>query len=228
MSPSTAVVLLSGGLDSCVTAAVAREEHDLALLHVNYGQRTGTRELRAFEQIADHYAVEHRLSVDVGHLELIGGSSLVDTSMQVPTADDDSTVPTTYVPFRNGNLLAIAVSWAETMRAPAVYIGAHEQESVYPDCSAAFFEAFGATVSAGTALKPAIAIKTPLLTLDKGEIVRLGRALGAPLHLTWSCYQSLDRPCGCCHSCELRKRGFDAAGIRDPLTTPTAKVPDAG
>ena len=230
MTSHTAVVLLSGGLDSCVAAAVAREAGDLALLHVNYGQRTSARELSAFEQIANYYGVERKLTVDVDHLRHIGGSSLIDPSLQIPDGAEEVAevaVPTTYVPFRNGNLLAIAVAWAEALRATAVYIGAHEQESLYPDCTAAFFEAFGEAVSAGTAMKPAITIETPLLSLDKGGIVRLGAELKAPLHLTWSCYQSDEVPCGRCHSCELRRRGFVDAGLPDPAAAPSATPPGA-
>ena len=225
MTSRTAVVLLSGGLDSCVAAAVAREVYDLALLHVNYGQRTSARELSAFEQIADYYRVEHKLTVDVDHLRRIGGSSLIDMSLQIPDCVEEVVVPTTYVPFRNGNLLAIAVAWAEAIRAAAVYIGAHEQESLYPDCTAAFFVAFGEAVSAGTALKPAITIETPLLNLDKGGIVRLGADLKAPLHLTWSCYQNDEVPCGRCHSCQLRRGGFDDAGLPDPAAAPSDNPP---
>ena len=216
MAREMAVTLLSGGLDSCVSAAVSRERYDLAALHVNYAQRTSTREQGAFEQIADFYGIERRLVVDVGHFRDIGGSSLVDPTL--PVADVEATgVPNTYVPFRNGNLLAIAVTWAEAMGAAAVLIGAHERETLYPDCTRAFFDAFGRAVACGTARTPAICLDTPLIRLNKREIIELGTRSGAPLHLTWSCYQSEQIPCGRCHSCRLRGRGFAEAGIPDPV-----------
>ena len=216
MGRDIAVTLLSGGLDSCVSAAVARERYDLAALHVNYAQRTSTREQGAFEQIADFYSIERRLVVDMGHFRDIGGSSLVDPALPIADAEETG-VPNTYVPFRNGNLLAVAVTWAEAIGGAAVFIGAHEQETLYPDCTCAFFDAFRRAVACGTARTPAISVETPLIRLNKREIVELGARSGAPLHLTWSCYQSERIPCGICHSCSLRVRGFAEAGISDPV-----------
>ena len=219
-APVQAVVLLSGGLDSCVAAAEAAlavgGRSALGFLHVRYGQRTAGRELAAFERIADHFGVSCRLVADAGHLAVVGGSSL--TAPELPAGGrSEEPVPSTYVPFRNANLIAIAVSWAEAAGARSVYLGAHERGCPYPDCRAAFFEAFERAVEAGTRPDTAISIETPLLALDKPGIVRRGLELGAPLHLTWSCYVGTEIPCGECRSCELRQLGFREAGVEDPL-----------
>lgn len=217
---AAAIVLVSGGMDSCVTAAIARAEgRDLAFLHISYGQRTEDRERRAFNDIADHYAVRARLDVSIEHLAKIGGSSLTDRQMKVAEADLDSTeIPTSYVPFRNANMLAIAVSWAEVIGARAIYIGAvAEDSSGYPDCRPEFFDAFQRTIDEGTKLETKIEILTPIIDLSKAEIVQRGIELDAPLHLTWSCYREEQLACGTCDSCALRLRGFELAGQIDPI-----------
>jgi 7-cyano-7-deazaguanine synthase len=217
---SLAVCLVSGGMDSCVTAAIAREENDaLAFLHVSYGQRTEARERRAFNELADHYQVTRRLAVSIEHLKAIGGSSLTDKSIPVTEADLASrSIPTSYVPFRNAHLLAIATSWAEVIAARRIYIGAvAEDSSGYPDCRPEFYQAFQATIDAGTKPETEIEIVTPIIHLRKSEIVRKGTELDAPLHLTWSCYQAEDRACGRCDSCALRLRAFLEAGQKDPI-----------
>ena len=218
---SEAVVLVSGGMDSCVTAAMAARDHRLALLHCQYGQRTEARERRAFDAIADHYGVEARLVVGLDHFRAIGGSALTDRSRPVPEGDlARRDIPDTYVPFRNGNLLAAAVSWAEARAAAAVFIGAVEEDgSGYPDCRRSFFDAFRRVTEHGTRPGAGIRIETPLIGMGKEEIVRTGLRLGAPLHLTWSCYRSEDRPCGRCDSCLFRRRAFAAAGAADPIET---------
>ena len=216
-----AIVLVSGGMDSCVTAAIARRETEqLAFLHISYGQLTETRERKAFTDIADHYGVAYRLDVSIEHLAKIGGSSLTDTKIAVTEADLESKViPTSYVPFRNANMLAIAVSWAEVIGATSIYIGAVEEDSSgYPDCRPEFFEAFQKTIDAGTRPDTHIELRTPIIHLSKAEIVKKGIALDAPLHLTWSCYRSEDVACGTCDSCALRLRGFARAGENDPIT----------
>ena len=216
----TAVVLVSGGMDSCVTAAIAREEAaELALLHISYGQRTEARERRAFHEIADHYQIEKRLEVSIAYLAKIGGSSLTDESISVSDADlQPKEIPTSYVPFRNANMLAIAVSWAEVLDAAAIYIGAvAEDSSGYPDCRPEFFEAFQRAIDNGTKPETQIEIRSPIIHLSKSEIVRKGSELNAPLHLTWSCYRSSDVACGTCDSCALRLRGFEQAGVKDPI-----------
>jgi 7-cyano-7-deazaguanine synthase len=217
---SLAVCLVSGGMDSCVTAAIAREENDaLAFLHVSYGQRTEGRERCAFNDLADHYQVARRLAVSIEHLKAIGGSSLTDESIPVTEANLASrSIPTSYVPFRNAHLLAIATSWAEVIAARRIYIGAvAEDSSGYPDCRPEFYQAFQATIDAGTKPETEIEIVTPIIHLRKSEIVRKGTELDAPLHLTWSCYQAEDRACGRCDSCALRLRAFLEAGQKDPI-----------
>ena len=215
-----AVCLVSGGMDSCVTAAIANEENDeLAFLHVSYGQRTESRERQAFEAIAEFYKVRKKLAISIEHLARIGGSSLTDIEIEVTEADLESkAIPTSYVPFRNAHLLAIAASWAEVSGANRIYIGAvAEDSSGYPDCRPEFYAAFQKTIEVGTKPETIIEIRTPVIDLKKSEIVRRGVELNAPLHLTWSCYQNAENACGRCDSCALRLRGFREAGLRDPV-----------
>jgi 7-cyano-7-deazaguanine synthase len=215
-----AVCLVSGGMDSCVTAAIAREENtQLAFLHVSYGQRTEARERRAFAELADRFAVQKRLAVSIESLKAIGGSSLTDTSIPVAEAKLTSReIPTSYVPFRNAHLLAIAVSWAEAIGAGRIYIGAvAEDSSGYPDCRPEFYQAFQRAIDAGTKPETQIEIVTPVIHLSKSDIVRRGFELGAPFQLTWSCYVSEDLACGRCDSCALRLRAFQQAGTADPI-----------
>lgn len=214
-----AVVVASGGMDSCVSAAIARQSYDLAMFHLNYGQRTEARELRAFREQTAFYNAKHILEVDAGHFRQIGGSALTDRTLAVPDAKHlGEGVPVTYVPFRNANILAMAVSWAEVIGAVRVFIGAVEEDSSgYPDCRESFIDAFNATIREGTRPGSGISIEAPLLHLNKGQIVRRGLDLGAPLHLSWSCYQGEEAACGTCESCVLRLRGFAAAGATDPI-----------
>ena len=215
-----AVCLVSGGMDSCVTAAIANEENDeVAFLHVSYGQLTENRERQAFEQLADHFQVKHRLAVSIEHLAMIGGSSLTDRNVPVSEADLDSrSIPTSYVPFRNAHLLSIATSWAEVIGATSIYIGAvAEDSSGYPDCRPQFYTAFQGAINEGTKPETRITIHTPVIGLRKAEIVRRGQELSAPLQLTWSCYQGDTEACGTCDSCALRLRAFREAGIEDPI-----------
>ena len=219
MKKNLAVVLVSGGMDSCVTAAQAAQKYNLAFLHLNYGQRTEQRELRSFREIAAFYQVHKQLVVDVSHFALIGGSSLTDRQIPVQQADLKNTaIPSSYVPFRNANLLAVAVSWAEVIGAVRIFIGAVEEDSSgYPDCREQFFKAFNRVISLGTRTRSAIRIITPLLHYSKKQIVEAAGKLKAPLQLTWSCYQDEDEACGICDSCALRLRGFQQAGVEDPL-----------
>jgi 7-cyano-7-deazaguanine synthase len=254
MKRDLAIVLLSGGMDSCVTAAIANEKFRLAFLHVNYGQRTEARELRAFYEIADHYRAEKRLAVSIEHLKVIGGSSLTDTNIPVPVVSPHlnplpseerkftspspprgegrgegelrtlnaelrtSSIPSTYVPFRNAHLLAIAVSWAEVIVATKIFIGAVEEDSTgYPDCREVFYQAFNKVIKTGTKPETRIEIVTPLIHLKKSAIVTKGVELGSPLHLTWSCYQNSEKACGKCESCLMRLKGFKGAGVQDPI-----------
>ena len=215
---SRAVVLLSGGMDSCVCAALAARDHAAAAVHVSYGQRTEDRERQSFLAICQRLNIQEKLLVRNDALRAIGGSALTDENIPVPTGDAvGHNIPVTYVPFRNAHFLAVAVSWAEVLGAGKVYIGAVEQDSSgYPDCRPAYYEAFNRVIKAGTK-EGAIEIATPLIHLRKAEIVRLGLELGAPFDLTWSCYSRQDQACGVCDSCVLRLRAFAAAGARDPI-----------
>jgi 7-cyano-7-deazaguanine synthase len=215
-----AICLVSGGMDSCVTAAIARRENEeIALLHVSYGQRTERRERKAFADIADFYDAAKRLAVSIEYLTKIGGSSLTDEAMEVAEANLEATeIPTSYVPFRNANMLSIATSWAEVIGATRIYIGAvAEDSSGYPDCRPEFYAAFEKAIEAGTKPETRVEIRTPIIHLSKAEIVRKGLELNAPLHLSWSCYRNEDLACGTCDSCALRLRGFERAGVKDPI-----------
>ena len=218
--PQLAICLVSGGMDSCVTAAIANEENDeLAFLHVSYGQRTEKREREAFEALADHFSVKSRLVISLEHLAQIGGSSLTDERIPVTAANLSAAgIPSSYVPFRNAHLLAAAVSWGEVIKATAIYIGAvAEDSSGYPDCRPEFYDAFQNVLDIGTKPETRITIQTPVIAMRKSEIVQKGIELGAPLHLTWSCYQESESACGNCDSCALRLRAFREAGARDPI-----------
>ncbi len=230
-----AVVLMSGGMDSCVTAAIAARDYRIAALHVSYGQLTAARERRAFEQTADHYGITQRLVADHAVLGKIGGSALTDPTIPLREADLDASeifndIPASYVPFRNAHFLAIAVSWAEVIGARKIFIGAVEPDSSgYPDCRPEYYRVFnelirvgtkagtGAGSKAGASADAAIEIVTPLIHLHKDGIVKRGVELGAPLHLSWSCYRESETACGTCDSCALRLRAFAQANVVDAI-----------
>ena len=229
-SNPSAIILLSGGMDSCVCTAeaVARHGKDrVALLHAGYGQRTQSRERRAFIEIANFYSVstDRRLIVQLDHFHAIGGSALTDQNIAVPENQlhasapaNGSDIPVTYVPFRNAHFLSVAVSWAEATGANSIYIGAvAEDSSGYPDCRPEYYRAFQNVIREGTRPETEIDIVTPVIELKKNQIIRRGVELGAPLHLTWSCYQSDDAACSVCDSCLLRLKAFEEAGIPDPI-----------
>ena len=221
---SRAVVLLSGGMDSCVCAALAARDHDAAAVHISYGQRTESRERDSFQRICDRLGIDKRLAVRNDALRLIGGSALTDSKIGVPESHTiGSDIPVTYVPFRNAHFLSVAVSWAEVLGASKIYIGAVEQDSSgYPDCRPSYYEAFNRVIANGTKAG-GIEVVTPLIAMRKSEIVRMGLQLGAPLELTWSCYSHEERACGVCDSCVLRLRAFRDAGATDPI--PYAATP---
>jgi 7-cyano-7-deazaguanine synthase len=221
-----AVVCLSGGMDSCLTAALAAREYRLAALHARYGQRTESRERASFEALADHFGAERRLIVDFPHLLAIGGSSLTDRALPVREGEPEpDRIPTSYVPFRNAHLLSAATAWAEVLGAEAVFIGAvWEDSSGYPDCRPEFYEAFQEVVRRGTRPETRIRIVTPVIHMTKPEIVRRGLELGAPFEKTWSCYQAEREACGRCESCRLRLRAFAAAGAADPISYTSAQL----
>ncbi len=214
-----AVVCVSGGMDSAVTAAIAAGGHRLAFLHGNYGQRTEAKELACFHALADHFGAERRLVVDFSALRQIGGSSLTDPALPVREGEPvEGVVPGSYVPFRNAHLLAAAVSWGEVIGAGSVYVGAvWEDSSGYPDCRPEFYRAFEEAARLGTRPDTRMRIETPVIGLSKADIVRRGLALGVPFERTWSCYQAEERACGACESCRLRRRGFEQAGAADPI-----------
>lgn len=214
-------------MDSCVCAAMARERYggdNVALLHASYGQRTEVREAKAFRDIADFYDVKQRLMVKLEHFRAIGGSALTDPSIAVPESglseegSNGDAIPVTYVPFRNAHFLSVAVSWAEAIGAEAIYIGAvAEDSSGYPDCRPEYYKVFQELVRVGTRPETKIEIITPVIKLKKSEIIQEGMQLGAPLRLTWSCYQNAEEACRVCDSCLLRLRAFAQAGVPDPI-----------
>lgn len=217
-----AVVLASGGLDSCVTIACAiNDGYEVSLLHINYGQRTQKREDKAFCDIAAYYNIKNKMTVDIDYLKKIGGSSLTDVSLHVEENTEplsNGSLPSTYVPFRNANMISIAVSWAEVIGAKKIYVGAVEEDSSgYPDCTEIFYNKFNDLLSVALAPGSNVQIVTPVIHLCKKDIVKKGLELNAPLHLTWSCYQNENEACGVCESCKLRLRGFGLAGIKDPI-----------
>lgn len=216
-----AVVLLSGGMDSALCLGIANEAgYELAALHLNYGQRTQSKELECYHKLCDYYSVQHRLIVDVNHLSAIGGSSLTDSRIEVSKGTDTipDEIPNSYVPFRNANILAIAVSWAEVIGAKALFIGATQVDfSGYPDCREEFFAAFQQVINFGTKPETQIAIKTPIINFTKSDIVNKAIEINVPLEHTWSCYKSDEKACGECDSCLLRLKGFEQAGLNDPI-----------
>jgi 7-cyano-7-deazaguanine synthase len=222
---SRAIVLLSGGMDSCVCAVLAAQDYEVAALHVSYGQRTELRERQSFLAICDRLNIKNKLLVSNDALRAIGGSALTDENIAVPvTPAIDHVVPVTYVPFRNAHFLSVAVSWAEVLGAGKIYIGAVEPDSSgYPDCRPVYYEAFNRVIRAGTK-EGNIEIVTPLIAMRKAEIVQLGLELNAPFDLTWSCYSHEDRACGRCDSCVLRLRAFAAAGVNDTIPYATERV----
>jgi len=221
-SKADAVVVLSGGMDSTVCAALAVREHGpekTAGLHISYGQRTEAREQQAFRAICERLDIRTQLMFRTPFFRAIGGSALTDEQLDVPDAGPEigAEIPVTYVPFRNAHFLSAAASWAEVLGARRIYIGAVQQDSSgYPDCRPEFYRAFSEAIRTGTR-DGAIHIETPLIGLRKSEIVTLGLELGAPFHLTWSCYSRVDQACGVCESCVLRLRAFAAAGAQDPI-----------
>jgi 7-cyano-7-deazaguanine synthase len=215
-----AVVLLSGGLDSCVTMAMAMQTHKIALLHVGYSQRTQTREYNSFRAISRYYKIPESktLAIELDYLRKIGGSSLTDHSLPINKGEKNIDIPNTYVPFRNTHLLTIAVSWAEVINAGQIYIGAIQQDNPdYPDCRAEYYDAFNKLVEVGTKPTTNIKVVTPLLNMSKAEIVKKGIELTAPLQLTWSCYERNDKACGHCQSCLIRLKAFEVAGFKDKI-----------
>ena len=217
-----AVVCLSGGMDSCVCATLSARDYDVYAVHFSCGQRTEARELRSAQEIARLVGVRQLMHLKIDLFRQIGGSALTDRAIAVPKASANeaeigSEIPVTYVPFRNAHFLSAAVSWAEVLGAKTVFIGAVEQDSSgYPDCRPAYYDAFNQLIRTGTK-EGEIRVVTPLIAMRKSEIVQLGVELGAPFHVSWSCYSGETEACSVCESCVLRLRAFREAGAVDPL-----------
>jgi len=218
MKKETAVVLASGGMDSAVVCGIASRKYGLAMLHINYGQRTEERELKSFNALADFYGAKKTLVVNLEHLKDIGGTSLIDKNLKIPEGLSEQGIPSTYVPFRNAQFLSVAVSWAEVIGASAIFIGATEEDAAgYPDCRRVFYSVFSKLVDVGTKKETKIEIITPVIGMKKSSIIRLGVELGVPFEHTWSCYQNNDKACGKCDSCLRRIRAFKEAGVEDKI-----------
>lgn len=211
-----AIVLVSGGMDSLVTAAIAATREDkLYFLHFSYGQRTETKERWCFEELSRYYNAKAAKVIDYRWLAEIGGSSLLIEGAPIKSLKDG--IPDSYVPFRNATMLCAAISWAEVIEAQHIYIGAVEEDSSgYPDTREVFFNAMNQVIKYGS-VNNQITIETPVLHKTKKEIVELGLSLNAPFDLSWSCYISADEACGKCPSCLLRLRAFQEARHKDPI-----------
>jgi 7-cyano-7-deazaguanine synthase len=209
-------------MDSCVCAALAARDYDVYAVHFSYGQRTEARERRSAEEVARIVGARELMPLKIDLFRQIGGSALTDQGIAVPAAPAEEAsigaeVPVTYVPFRNAHFLSAAVSWAEVLGARTVFIGAVEQDSSgYPDCRPPYYAAFNELIRTGTK-EGDIRVVTPLIAMRKSEIVRLGVELGAPFHVSWSCYSGETEACGVCESCVLRLRAFREAGAIDPI-----------
>ena len=219
MSGNKAVVLVSGGMDSLVTAAIAKNECDkIYFLHVNYNQKTEQKELESFQKIVEFYKPEKSLITDINYLKQIGGSSLIDEKISIKNYYKTSEIPDSYVPFRNAHLISIAVSWAEVIEANRIYIGAVEEDSSgYPDCRESFFKQLEKVIDLGTKHETKIEIVTPIIHKTKSEIIKIGKELNAPFKFSWSCYKNNEIACGLCDSCFLRIKAFKEIGIIDPI-----------
>jgi len=215
-----AICILSGGMDSTTTTYIAKNEgYEIVALHFNYGQRTQTKELKAFENICKELNISSKYIIDLDFFKQIGASALTDKNIEVPTGGIEDGVPVTYVPFRNGIFLSIAGAIAEKENCEAMFIGVVEEDSSgYPDCRENFIKSIQQSINLGTKDETYIEIKTPLIHLKKEDIVKKAIEVGVKLELTWSCYQNEDKACGLCDSCRLRLKGFEKAGIKDPIS----------
>lgn len=215
-----ALCIMSGGMDSTLVAYIMHSRgYEIVALHFNYGQRTVAKELDAYRAICDDLEVSEKYEIDLDFFKTIGASALTDHSIEVPTGGIEAGVPITYVPFRNGIFLSIATAIAEKEGCEVIAIGVVEEDSSgYPDCRESFIDAFTKAANLGTKERTNITIEMPLVRLQKSQIVQESLRLGAPIHLTWSCYQSDEKACGVCDSCRLRLRGFERAGVKDPIS----------
>ncbi len=214
-----AVCIMSGGMDSALSAAIARDAgYEIVGVHFNYGQRTEEKELSCFRKLAADLGTMKNYEIDLDFFAQIGASALTDKSISVPTGGIEKGVPVTYVPFRNGIFLSIAAAIGEKHQAEALYIGVVEEDSSgYPDCRESYIRAMEKAIDLGTRDETKLEIKMPLVALKKSQIVQKSLELSVPLEHTWSCYQSEEVACGVCDSCRLRLRGFEQAGVKDPI-----------
>jgi 7-cyano-7-deazaguanine synthase len=215
-----AVILVSGGMDSATAVYEAMDRgYEPLFLHTSYGQRTETKERECAEALADIADTPEFLHVETGHLAQIGASSLTDEEIEVEEADmENEEIPTSYVPFRNANLLSMATSFAEAQAASAIFIGAHSEDFAgYPDCRPAFFEAFQQVIEVGTKPETDISLEAPFVEWSKTDIAERGLELGVPYEHTWSCYRAESPACGTCDSCAFRLQAFQNAGVEDPI-----------
>jgi len=217
---SKVVCIISGGMDSALSAKIAQNEgHEIIAVHFNYGQRTEAKEVECFRKVAISVNASKSYEIDLPFFEQIGTSALTDKSIEVPTSGVEEGVPVTYVPFRNGIFLSIAAAVAEKHGAEALYIGVVEEDSSgYPDCRESYIKQMEEALNLGTKEETNLKIKIPLVALKKYEIVEKSLELGVPLEYTWSCYKEEDKACGVCDSCRLRLKGFNEAGSIDPIT----------
>jgi len=216
-SQEKALVLLSSGMDSAVCASLAVKSYKTIFVHFQYGQRSAKKELECFKKLVEHFKPEDDLVVDLSFYKKIGGSSLIDESMEIEE-EITSCIPSTYVPFRNGVFLSVAAAIAEALEAKRIFIGVNQVDfSGYPDCREEFVQAMQKAISLGTKMGDELRIEAPLLNLTKAQIVKLGIELNSPFHLTWSCYRGGEKACGRCASCQLRLKAFSEAGVKDPI-----------
>lgn len=214
-----AVCILSGGMDSTLASYIAKNEgYEIIAVHFNYGQRTEKKELASFRNVCEDLQIKEKYEIDIPFFTQIGASALTDASIDVPVDGVKPGVPITYVPFRNGIFLSIATAIAEKEEAQALFIGVVEEDSSgYPDCTDSFIDKMTGAINEGTKESTQLEIKTPLVHMQKEDIVKKSLELNVPLEHTWSCYKEESAACGVCDSCRLRLNGFEKAGATDPI-----------
>jgi len=225
MSEKKAVVLHSGGVNSAVITAIARENYDVCLLHVRYGQRAQSREAELFVEQAKHFGILQTLRIDMPHFAAIGGNARVSRKLPIEAAMAIGDGPSNcYVPGLIGALATAAFTWARELRASAVLIGVSENlgppapptSSIYPDYAREYVHVLEHLFETASDERT-ITLDAPLIDMQRSEIIKLGHRLDVPFELTWSCLSSAEEPCGACVGCATRQRGFVDASLPDPL-----------